>query len=288
MNTAVSIADLQQLGRECLRADDRAVLNRRDVENVATLRRCAHRFLPHHTHRCAALYYVGRAAFFMQKNMKAEFFFASAIKSAKPAVGLAPEEAIAFKDLSRIGMAGICFRRSEYDEARGWLGAVENSTHPEILGRYTTERAWLMFKQNNFTEAELLFRRETDRFPMNKYAWNGLGNVLQRTNRLDEAEKCLMRSVSLDEFYEHDWNDLGYLYLRAGKTDAAERAFLKALEISVFPDALRGLGNAMHRTGHYQQARSLDAFADQLEHGYEKSGLMAAIMEFISEISPAK
>jgi hypothetical protein len=92
--------------------------------------------------------------------------------------------------------------------------------------------------ENDWTAAELAFRKAIELDPVDSSAWNCLGGALERQNRYDEAESAYRKSVEIDGTDPLRWIDLGNILHSHFRDDEADAAYRKAINCE--PQSKRG------------------------------------------------
>ena len=110
-----------------------------------------------------------------------------------------------------------------------------------------------------------------DRFPDNRAALFGQGQVLLRNGQYQEALPYLKRLTRLEPDNQQVWLTLGRAYLEARDGLRAERAFRRAISIRPTMDGELGLGNALMLQGDLSAARSV---ADRIAASYGESAYL--------------
>ncbi len=95
-------------------------------------------------------------------------------------------------------------------------------------------------------------------------AYNALGSVYEKTNRLEDALRMFLKTIQLKPDFDQAYYNLGNTVYRQGKIKEAEQAYLKALEINpTYSKAMNNLGVIYLTKGQLDQAQ--DAFAATLK-----------------------
>lgn len=118
-------------------------------------------------------------------------------------------------------MAGLQMQRKEFVLARDSLTrSIETQRTPEALN----DLAWLLQESGLYQEAETNVRSALEMRPDLRPAWDTLGEILMKTDRLEEARAALEKAISLQANVVAVQLHMVELDLRQGRReDAAER-----------------------------------------------------------------
>ncbi len=106
-----------------------------------------------------------------------------------------------------------------------------------------------------WTEAERLYRRCTELDRFDPVAPFNLANVLREQGRTIESRRELHRSVAIDPAFAEAWYNLGYNLEQSGDTADAVEHYEKALQYDEnYNDAFFNLARLQTTLGHYQDA----------------------------------
>jgi len=116
-------------------------------------------------------------------------------------------------------------------------------------------RAWALWRQQKFDEAETLFRQALEKDPTNADTWNGLGwsqfNQGQPLNAQAAFEKCL----AINPKHAAALNGLGWIAKMNGRTDEAIEYWRKALRAEPRATAaMNGLATTFMELKQYEEA----------------------------------
>jgi tetratricopeptide (TPR) repeat protein len=96
--------------------------------------------------------------------------------------------------------------------------------------------------------------------PRSASAWNNLGNVLKKLDKLDDAAACYERSIELDPKFYMAHSNLGLVRHKQGKLDDAIACWRRANELHPKgPMILSNLGSALQDQGKLDEA--IDCFS---------------------------
>ena len=106
----------------------------------------------------------------------------------------------------------------------------------------------LLLEKGDLQGAEAQYRAVLQQNPQSDVAWNNLGLVLMRTNRVNEAIRALERAVALNPKSPVYLNNLGAAYERAGQRQKARTMYEQALRQDPnFADARQNLERISRR-----------------------------------------
>ena len=127
--------------------------------------------------------------------------------------------------------------------------------------------AWLTFRQcAMYSDAETLWRTTIARNPACWMAYENLGGVLMRDNRLDEAREQFRKALDINPADTEAMNELGVATMQQGNADEAIALYLRALEIA--PNKAEthiNLGVALLQKGAPEKAANHFQHAAQIE-----------------------
>ena len=146
---------------------------------------------------------------------------------------------------NRLSLASLFFQRGYLDQAEVWFQQAlrDNPSSAEAL--YGIGSVYL--NQNKNAEARQAFERSLkleasypDTLPD---AWNNLGVLATRENRVDDAIECFRQALKLSPRHGLSLDNLGNAYRLQKKWDEAGTTFQRALELAPDdPEANYGLG----------------------------------------------
>ncbi len=123
-----------------------------------------------------------------------------------------------------------------------------------------------------YADVQTLYTTTIERNPAAWMAYNNLGVVLKKDDRLDEAIEHYRIAIELRPDYPEAHNNLGIAFSEAGRTPEAIAAFREALRLRpANPEALGNLAAALTRVGRYQEA--VDCLQQALRLDPENAGL---------------
>ena len=180
-----------------------------------------------------------------------------AIKAYQTALRLNPDFPVAWSGLAAA------------QAALGQTAAAQQSLLSATGGKVDSE-TWekLGFeevKQNQFSEAERMYRKALELDPGSATAWYQLALILQRSNRVNETEDALLQTIKFNPAHESAWVTLGTLLTSRGDRENALAAFKKATLIN--PNELLawlGLGGMQHDMNNHTEAVTALTKATQL------------------------
>jgi Flp pilus assembly protein TadD len=135
--------------------------------------------------------------------------------------------------------------------------------------------AWLTFRQcAMYSDAETLWRTTIARNPACWMAYENLGGVLMRDNRVDQAREQFRKALDLNPADTEAMNELGVATMQQGNADEAIALYLRALEIA--PNKAEthiNLGVALLQKGEPEKAANHFQHAAQIEPKNAKARL---------------
>lgn len=143
--------------------------------------------------------------------------------------------------------------------------------HPGHRGPGVKEQDTLtrLFGQGLLSDAEILSKSLTIRFPKDGFGWKVLGAVYQAQHRYEDSLQATRRAIALLPHDAATYNNLGTSLLRLERLDEAEVNFRKALAITPdYPKALSNLGNLLKSQGKLHQAEACCRRALEIEPRY--------------------
>jgi Flp pilus assembly protein TadD len=92
-------------------------------------------------------------------------------------------------------------------------------------------KAKVYYRNSDYGQAELNFRKAVEVTPTDAEAWLGLAASYDQLRRFDLADKAYARALALDGKNSTILNNAGYSQLLRGNTEKARQLLLKAYEI---------------------------------------------------------
>ncbi|MDZ4662927.1 MAG: tetratricopeptide repeat protein [Pseudomonadota bacterium] len=131
-------------------------------------------------------------------------------------------------------------------------GVIEN--YPRTLG-YRVILADLLYQDERYTDAEMMYRQITQIDPTKKEAFWGLGRSIQAQGKYQNAIDPLLKAATLDPGDANSSFYLGQLYMAAGQNEKALKNFERVVGInSVFPRAHLFLGKVALALNNFELA----------------------------------
>lgn len=131
-----------------------------------------------------------------------------------------------------VGLAGQYTELGKWEQAEGVLRkGQQNVSRPEEHAKIHQGLGLLAYKQNNYSQAELMLELALHEDSTLRKAQN---NLVQVYRKLDKKEKAYQTAKELclgHPLYDVGWNTLGVLEMERGNLQAAQEAFLRSLEI---------------------------------------------------------
>lgn len=169
--------------------------------------------------------------------------FATADSSGKPTE--IPEDMLA--QAKRINEAAM--------RAGETSGKTDVSPADQAKAKALAARAWKLWQQQKFQEAEPLFQQSVELNPADPHAWNGLGWAQFNQGKGDDARKAFEQSVRLEPKHAGALNGLGWIAKGKGETDQAIEYWKQA--VAALPTgsaALNGLATTYIELEKYDEA----------------------------------
>jgi len=117
-------------------------------------------------------------------------------------------------------------------------------------------------KSEDLERAEVAFNHALEFNPDFPEAWNGLGVIEFKRNRLDGAKQQFIRAIRINHDFAEGHNNLGLVYKTKGDFGSAEDEFTVALKVNPdFLDARVNLADTLLRIGLDKPKRRKDYWA---------------------------
>ncbi|MFZ2302847.1 MAG: tetratricopeptide repeat protein, partial [Gallionella sp.] len=114
-----------------------------------------------------------------------------------------------------------------------------------------------LFTNGRFTEADILARTMTERFPLYGFGWVMLGMLSKRAGRNSEALEFVQKGAALSPDYAAAHNNLGIILFDFRRMEEAEASYLRALQLKPdFAEAHNNLGSALRHMGRLEEAEA--------------------------------
>lgn len=188
------------------------------------------------------------------RQHKAEF--ASEPPPAKPTLFMYVESVVVV--LIAVAVAGL-FGHLAYSMVRR---QARTRLHPPSASRLASgaaqdlsARAWRVWREQKFEEAEKLFLQAAEADPKLADAWNGLGWSRQNMGQAQNAREAFERCVALDPKNAGALNGLGWI----AKSERKQHEAIRYWELAVAAEpgataALAGLASTQYELGYYDLA----------------------------------
>ncbi|MEN6566328.1 MAG: tetratricopeptide repeat-containing glycosyltransferase family protein [Veillonellales bacterium] len=134
-------------------------------------------------------------------------------------------------------------------------------------------------RMNKLSEAEVFLRRAIDLDPHDSYSYNNLGLVFLDTHRLADAEACLRQAIELNPHCPEVYNNLGLVLEEAVRLDEAEKLYRHAIALnSRYTEAYYNLGNCYKTMKRLAEAESCLKQAIRLQPDYADAAFSLATL----------
>jgi tetratricopeptide (TPR) repeat protein len=112
-------------------------------------------------------------------------------------------------------------------------------------------------RQKRYEEAELALRKAINLDETNGFCWAMLGLFLSTQLRHDEAESALRKATQVESAEESAWSDLGDLFVNRQRLEEAEAAYRKAIDLAPYKgDSWCKLGRLLKACSRFEEAES--------------------------------
>ena len=112
-----------------------------------------------------------------------------------------------------------------------------------------------LYKQKNFSKAELLSKRLLNIYPNNILLYNVLGLILNEQKRTDEAIECYEKGLKIDPNFAMFYNNLGSIFNSKELYDKAESYYKKSIDLdNKLAEPQNNLGNLYKFLNRYKEA----------------------------------
>jgi tetratricopeptide (TPR) repeat protein len=137
----------------------------------------------------------------------------------------------------------------------------------------------VLHKMNRLEEAKACLCRAIELKPNYPYAYNNLSLILIDTNRLEEAEACLRRAIELDPNFSELYNNLGLVLEDTTRIAEAEKSYRRAIFLNPkYAEAHYNLGRLFKSTRRLAEAEIFYHRALKLHPGYSAAEFALAVL----------
>jgi tetratricopeptide (TPR) repeat protein len=110
-------------------------------------------------------------------------------------------------------------------------------------------------QQENFQQAEIIYKEILRLNPSDFHILNYLGNVIQDLHRYDEATSCYQKAIQIQQSYAGSYFNLGSVFEELGQTDKAIYYYQEAIKYDPqFVGSYNNLGNVYRKIGQEDKA----------------------------------
>ncbi len=136
-------------------------------------------------------------------------------------------------------------------------------------GQQEMEKLVALFNQKKYTDAIILAKKMTERFPLHGFGWKSLGALYTLTGKTEDALLSMQKSAELLPGDAEAHNNLGFLLQQLGQTNDAEISYRRAIQIKPdCTDAYFNLGSIYQLTGRHEDAESAYRQTLKFQPGY--------------------